>query len=102
MILYSLKGGAFKMESNRLKGDVAFVTGAASGIGKEIAIKFAINGAIVACVDINEKELQETVRTIHERGGEAFGIPLDLQKTAQVKKAMKEVFERTNKISILV
>lgn len=89
-------------KSDRLNGDVAFVTGAASGIGRNIAIKLASNGAIVACADINEKGIEETVEKIKKLGGEAIGVPVNLAESSQVKKAMADVFKKTNKISILI
>ncbi len=52
------------VESHRLLGDVAVVTGAASGIDRGIAQKLARNGAVVACCDINDAENQKTVDMI--------------------------------------
>ncbi|MFZ1263634.1 MAG: SDR family NAD(P)-dependent oxidoreductase, partial [Chitinophagaceae bacterium] len=54
-----------------LDNKVAIVTGAGSGIGREIAISYATEGAKVMVSDINEKGGNETVRLISEKGGEA-------------------------------
>ena len=89
-------------ESNRLQGDVAFVTGAASGIGRMVAIKLALNGATVACADINEKGIGETLTAINEIGGDAMSVPVNVASSAQVRQAMADVHQEKGKISILI
>ena len=54
-------------------GEVALVTGAGQGIGRQIAYRLAKLGAIVVCVDINEDTNNETVRTIQDANGVSFG-----------------------------
>jgi 3(or 17)beta-hydroxysteroid dehydrogenase len=56
----------------RLKGKVAIVTGAASGIGRASAILFAKEGARIVVADIHELGGQKTVAAIIAAGGEAF------------------------------
>jgi len=60
-----------------LEGKVAIVTGAGSGIGREIAFKYAAEGAKVAVADIDEKGGAETVNKIVSSGGEAFFFKAD-------------------------
>jgi NAD(P)-dependent dehydrogenase (short-subunit alcohol dehydrogenase family) len=55
------------MRSNSFKGKVAFVTGAASGIGQATAIAFALEGASVVVTDISEHGGNETTRMIRDR-----------------------------------
>jgi NAD(P)-dependent dehydrogenase (short-subunit alcohol dehydrogenase family) len=59
------------MKSNNFKGKVAFVTGAASGIGRATAIDFALEGARVVIADISEHGSHETTRLFEkaEDGG---------------------------------
>ena len=91
-----------KHESNKLQGDVAVITGAASGIGRAAAQKLSKNGAKVACLDIDESGLGETVRLIEDAGGSALAITVDLSRSDQVDKAMGQIFAHYKKISILV
>lgn len=72
----------------------AFVSGAASGIGRSTAIAFARSGASVSVVDVLEKEGQETVRLIQEVGGIAHFIKCDVSDEADVKKAISETVEK--------
>lgn len=90
------------LESQRLAGDVAVVTGAASGLDRGIATKLALNGAVVACADINDQGNQETVDMIKKAGGEAFPVHVDIADSASVKQAMKYIYDKMGKITILV
>ncbi|MFF7986900.1 SDR family NAD(P)-dependent oxidoreductase [Streptomyces sp. NPDC007901] len=90
------------MRSERLKGDVAVVTGAASGIDRAVALELAAHGALVACADIDDDANAHTVKEIQEAGGEAFAVHMDISDSPSVKRAFREVFDRTGKITILV
>ncbi len=78
------------MESKRLTGDVAVVTGAASGIGKQTALTLAKEGAMVACMDINEAGVSDTVAKIAAKGGKAIAVAVDQSDSAQVAAAVKK------------
>jgi NAD(P)-dependent dehydrogenase (short-subunit alcohol dehydrogenase family) len=56
-------------KDGRFTGKVAFVTGAASGIGRATALAFAREGAAVAVADVSEKANQETAEAIEALGG---------------------------------
>ncbi|MBC3190325.1 SDR family oxidoreductase [Pseudonocardia sp. C8] len=90
------------MKSDRLTGDVAVVTGAASGIDRAIAIELARHGAVVACADLDDTGCTRTVDEITEAGGKAFGVHIDIGDAASVDRAFAEVFDRTGKITVLV
>lgn len=90
------------MKSNRLAGDVAIVTGAASGLDRGVALELALNGAVVACADLDDAENAKTVQIIKDAGGEAFAVHMDVGNTQSVKDAFKEVYDKTGKITILV
>lgn len=86
-------------ENLRLKSQVAVVTGAASGIGRAIAIRFAQEGAKVAIFDINEKEAKKIAQEI---GDQALAIKTDVRDPEQVASAVKETIKRFGQINILV
>ena len=62
----------------KLQNKSALVTGAASGIGKEIARVFALEGAKVAIADLNLEGANATVQEIEEAGGQALAVALDV------------------------
>ena len=90
------------MKSDRLKGDVAVVTGAARGLDRAIAQEFARNGCHVCCCDINKAGAEETVELISAEGGSAEAVYMDVSNSVSVNEAMKDIFERNGKITILV
>ena len=62
----------------RLENKVALITGSASGIGKEIAIIFAREGAKVAIADLNLEAAEATAREIDPSGKRAIGVAMDV------------------------
>ena len=86
---------------NRLKGKVAFITGAASGIGHSTAVLFAGEGAKVAVADVDERGGESTVKKIHEQGGEAFFVKTNVAEEGSVKKAIEETVGRFGCIGII-
>lgn len=77
-----------------LRNRTAFVTGAASGIGRATALAFAERGANVAVVDVSSEQGQETVRLIQKREGSAFFIHCDTSKEEDVKRAVSETIKK--------
>jgi len=75
------------------EGRVAFVTGAASGIGCATALAFARAGASVVVSDISEQNVQETVRIIEEAGGQALAVACDVTRSEDVKAALDETVD---------
>jgi len=72
-----------------LDGDVALVTGAASGIGRAIAQAIAASGAAVGLVDLTEQTSEETANEISGSGGRAVSIAADVNDLAQLRAAVK-------------
>jgi NAD(P)-dependent dehydrogenase (short-subunit alcohol dehydrogenase family) len=73
---------------------VAFVTGAASGIGRTTALAFARAGADVAAVaDITEEGIQETAQMIEEAGGQATAVRCDVTQAEDVQAALDETLQ---------
>jgi 3-hydroxybutyrate dehydrogenase len=85
-----------------LSGKVALITGAASGIGKEIAMLYAEYGAAVAICDINQRAADEAAAEINAEGGIAVGIAMDVSDEAAVVTATDRVVEIFGHLDILV
>jgi NAD(P)-dependent dehydrogenase (short-subunit alcohol dehydrogenase family) len=71
-------------EKKGFVGKVAFVTGAASGIGRAAALAFAREGAGVGVADVSEQGSQETVRLVEGLGGRAIAVRCDVTRGAAV------------------
>ncbi|MBN1872057.1 MAG: 3-oxoacyl-[acyl-carrier-protein] reductase, partial [Candidatus Omnitrophica bacterium] len=84
------------------KGKVAIVTGGARGIGKEIAVAFARQGANIAICDVNEDVLKEAKDEIGSMGKEAIGIKVDVSNLSQVEDMVQKVLDKFSKIDILI
>lgn len=90
------------IKSERLKGQVAVITGAAAGIGRETSLLFTENGAAgVVCADMNEKALQETVAMVKAMGGKAVGIKADVSKAADCEAMVKLAEKEFGKMTVL-
>ncbi len=74
-------------------GKVAFVTGAANGIGRAAALAFAHEGASVVVADVSEQGNQETTRIIEEAGGRALAVRCDVTRVEDVKAALDKAVE---------
>lgn len=86
----------------RLDNKVALVTGAGSGIGKDIALLYARQGARVIVADINSNAAAETVAAIAARDGVAHALPLDVANEDQVRTAFAQVVQDHGRLDILV
>jgi 3-hydroxybutyrate dehydrogenase len=86
----------------RLKDKVAVVTGAASGIGKEIALIFAREGAKIAIADLDEKAAETAARQIDAGGKRAIGVAMDVADEDQVEAGIAKVIKTFGAIDILV
>jgi len=81
---------------------VAVITGAASGIGKQLGIQLAAEGATVALADIHEERLQETAGLIRQAGGNASAHLVDVSKKEQVQELADEVLRQHGQVDIVV
>ena len=85
----------------RLKNKVAMVTGAASGIGKEIAVIFAREGAKVAIADLRQEAADATAREIDPSGMRAIGVAMDVANEEQVEAATARIIQQFGALDIL-
>ncbi len=86
----------------RLAGKVALVTGAARGIGRGIAMRFAAEGACVGILDLDETACQTVADEARSKGGEAIALAADISQPAQVNPALAQLRERFGAIDVLV
>jgi NAD(P)-dependent dehydrogenase (short-subunit alcohol dehydrogenase family) len=80
-------------ENGSFAGKVAFVTGAANGIGRAAALAFAREGAGVVVADVSEQGNQETARMVEEAGGRALAVRCDVSRAEDVKAALDKAVE---------
>lgn len=86
----------------RLQGKVAIVTGAASGMGKAIAERFAHEGAHVVCADYNLEGANATVANIKGKGGHAVAIKTDVSKAADIDAIFEIAVKEFKDVHIVV
>ena len=84
-----------------LGGKSAIVTGAASGVGRASALRFAEEGARVACVDLDLDEAKETARQIEAAGGTAVAVGADVSREADVVAMIEAAAEQFGRLDVL-
>jgi 3-hydroxybutyrate dehydrogenase len=87
---------------SRLEGKVAFITGAASGIGKEIALEFAHEGAKIAIADLNKQAAAAVAAEIEKGGTTAIGVAVDVSDEVEVDAAVQTAVKAFGNIDILI
>ncbi len=86
----------------QLKDKVAYVTGAASGIGKAIALMYAAEGAKVAVADLNLAAAEAVAAEIKAAGGQAIGVAVDVTSEEQVNASVEATVAAFGGVDILV
>ncbi len=86
----------------KLQGKTAIVTGAASGIGKEIALEFAREGANVAIADLNLVAANATAAEMVSAGHKALGVAMDVANEEAVESGVAAVVKAFGNVDILV
>jgi gluconate 5-dehydrogenase len=85
-----------------LNGQYAVVTGAASGLGRAIALGFARFGANVACLDINLEGARQAAGTISDLGRESHAIPVDVRDWESVRSSAEEIRSWAERVDVAV
>ncbi|MEC5289814.1 3-hydroxybutyrate dehydrogenase [Aurantimonas sp. C2-6-R+9] len=86
----------------QLEGNVAVITGAGSGIGKEIALAFAREGAKVAVCDIDRAGADAVVVELEAAGAEAMAVTMDVTDESAVNAGVDEVAARFGRIDTMI
>ncbi|HEY8710255.1 MAG TPA: 3-hydroxybutyrate dehydrogenase [Burkholderiaceae bacterium] len=86
----------------KLQDKVCIVTGAASGIGKEIAFTYAREGGKVVIADLNKAAAQAAADEIKKAGGTAMAVAMDVTSEEQVNAAVAEVVAAYGGVDVLV
>lgn len=82
----------------RYAGKVAFVTGAANGIGRATALAFAREGARVVLADISERGNQETAQMIRALGAETLAVTCDVTRSEDVRSALEKTVQAFGRV----
>ncbi|SEB25064.1 3-hydroxybutyrate dehydrogenase [Paraburkholderia sartisoli] len=85
-----------------LNGKVAVITGAASGIGKQIALTLSAAGAAIAIADLNQAGADAVAGEINEAGGKAIGVAMDVTNEDAVNQGIDRVAAELGSVDILV
>ncbi len=81
---------------------VVFITGAASGIGYEIGVQFAKQGARVVLTDINEEQVKKSAEGLQEDGCNCIGLRCDVTSEEELKKAIDHTVEHYGTLDVLI
>jgi meso-butanediol dehydrogenase/(S,S)-butanediol dehydrogenase/diacetyl reductase len=88
-------------EGQRFRDKVAFVTGAASGIGRATALRLAREGARVVGADVQPRGLESLEKEIGEAGGQALSVRCDVTDEESVTRAVDAALERFRALDVL-
>ena len=88
--------------AGRLKGKIALITGAASGIGVACAELFAAEGAAVALADVGREGLESVAGRIKTGGNEVLTLAGDVTRRADTERSVQQALERFGRIDVLV
>jgi NAD(P)-dependent dehydrogenase (short-subunit alcohol dehydrogenase family) len=99
------EGGAEKYKAaGKLKGKRAIITGGDSGIGRSIAVLFAMEGAdsFIAYLPEEEQDAQDTKKMVEEKGQKCYTLAVNLKERANCQKVIDEAVKQMGGIDVLV
>ena len=86
----------------KLNGKISIITGAANGIGKATALKFAAEGATVIVCDLNKEAVADVVEEVKVAGGKADGFVVNVTNQQQLNDMVAAVKEKYGRVDTLV
>jgi 3-oxoacyl-[acyl-carrier protein] reductase len=86
----------------QLENQIAVITGAGRGIGRAIALKFAVEGADIVAVDLKTDLVQETVEEVRKLGRKAWAVAANVSEAASVEAAVEQILKEAGRVDILV
>ena len=94
--------------SQRLLGKIAVITGASSGLGRAIALAYAINGATVVCADlqpvagvhVKEEDVKPTHEVVLESGGKGIFVQCDVRDSQSVQRLIAGTVENYGRLDM--
>ena len=86
----------------QLENQIAVITGAGRGIGRAIALKFAVEGADIVAVDLKTDFVQETVEEARKLGRKAWAVAANVAEAASVEAAVEQILKEAGRVDILV
>ena len=89
------------MAEQPLKGKVAVVTGAGSGIGRATALLLASEGATIAAIDQTQEHSQETIEKVQQNGGNGMVTTVDIAEPDQVQQAFQQIADAFGRVDIV-
>ena len=84
------------------KGKSVWITGGGSGLGKAMALRYALLGARVAVSGRRTNRLEETVKEIKTQGGSGLTVPCDVGQEQQIASAIDQVINRFGSLAVAV
>lgn len=102
MIRYIIQYVPLKVVEMLLTGKVAMVTGAGRGIGREIALTFAREGATVVISDLAKETVEGVLVETRAHGGDGMALVMDVTKEGDIRSGFEKLLERYGALDILV
>src|SRR5258707_2484127 len=95
-------GDAMILDALKLDGKVGIITGAGRGLGRAMAVKFALAGADIVAASRTQAQLDETAEEVKKTGRKCLIVPTDVTVSAQVNAMAEAAIKEFGKIDILV
>ena len=92
----------FPPPERNIAGEITAITGAASGLGRELALQMGRLNAIIVCLDIEDEENKRTAEMVREAGGIAVAYHLDVGSKEDVDRVAKRIQTEVGDVNILI